>query len=342
VTVIWVIPDMAVGSPISRSATSPTTRCPWLVAAFCEHAEAILDGLDEGETWEAVIGAEPALAVRLSEEGFDQALVAVADFVDLKSPYTLGHARGVSELAYAAGMKLCLGATEVAMLRRAALVSGLGRLGVSNATWDKRAPLGAGERERVRMHPYLTDRMLHQSVALAPPGAIAMQLRERIDGSGYPKGLAGAAISLSARILGAADAYQAMCEPRPYRDALAAEQAVRELRAEVKAGQMDGDVVEAVLGAAGHRVARRRVGPAGLTTREVDVLRLVARGPFQQGGGVPVGDLPEDGPQPHRAHLFQDRRVEPGRGGSVRHAARPSPRRGSRAGIGRKDGAIAP
>lgn len=251
---------------------------PWLSAVFCEHAEAILDGLDEGETWEAVIGAEPALAVRLSDEGFDQALVAVADFVDLKSPYTLGHARGVSELSYAVGTALGLEAREAENVRRAALVGGLGRLGVSNAIWDKRGPLGAGERERVRMHPYLTERMLHQSSALAPLGAIAVQLRERIDGSGYPKGLAGAAIPHSARILGAADAYQAMCEPRPYRDALTGEKAARELRTEVKAGRMDGDVVEAVLGAAGHRVARRREGPAGLTAREMVVLRLVARG----------------------------------------------------------------
>jgi HD-GYP domain-containing protein (c-di-GMP phosphodiesterase class II) len=251
---------------------------PWLAAAFCEHAETILDGLDEGETWEAVIGAEPALAVRLSDDQFDQALVAVADFVDLKSPYTLGHARGVSELADAAGTKLGLEASEAETLRRAALVSGLGRLGVSNAIWDKRGPLGAGERERVRMHPYLTERMLHQSSTLAPLGAIAVQLRERLDGSGYPKGLAGAAIPLSARILGAADAYHAMSEPRPHRDALTSEQAARELRSEVRAGRMDGEVVEAVLGAAGHRVARRREGPAGLTAREVDVLRLVARG----------------------------------------------------------------
>jgi HD-GYP domain-containing protein (c-di-GMP phosphodiesterase class II) len=251
---------------------------PSLAAAFCEHAGAILAGLDETETWEAVIGAEPALQVFLSDDQFETALLAIADFVDLKSPYTLGHARGVSELAAAAGAKLGLGPGEVATLRQAALVSGLGRLGVSNAIWDKRGPLGAGERERVRMHPYLTERMLHQSSVLAPLGVIAVQLRERIDGSGYPRGLTAAVLPISARVLGTADAYQAMCEPRPHREALTPERAAMELRAEVKAGRMDGDVVECVLGAAGHRVVRRREGPAGLTSREVDVLRLVARG----------------------------------------------------------------
>jgi DNA-binding CsgD family transcriptional regulator len=101
---------------------------------------------------------------------------------------------------------------------------------------------------------------------------------DRLDGSGYPHRLSGAAISRHARILGAADAYQAMREPRPYRPALPAGDAAAELRAEVRAGRLDGEVVEAVLGAAGHRVARRREGPAGLTPREVEVLGLLARG----------------------------------------------------------------
>jgi DNA-binding CsgD family transcriptional regulator len=69
-----------------------------------------------------------------------------------------------------------------------------------------------------------------------------------------------------------------MREPRPHREALASDEAASELRNEVKAGRMDGDVVEAVLGSAGHRVTRRREGPSGLTAREVEVLRLVSRG----------------------------------------------------------------
>jgi len=251
---------------------------PTLAAALCANAETILGGLDAGHTWDGVIGTEPSLGVRLSDAEFDAALMAVADFVDLKSPYMLGHARAVAALAVEAGAKLGLEDAKLATLRRAGLVHGLGRLGVSNAIWDKRGPLGAGEWERVRMHPYLTERMLHQSVALAPLGAIAVQHRERLDGSGYPRGLSGVVITVPARILGAVDAYQSMCEPRPYRDALMPEVTAKELRAEVKAGRMDGDVIEAVLGAAGHRVVRRREGPAGLTVREVDVLRLVARG----------------------------------------------------------------
>jgi DNA-binding CsgD family transcriptional regulator len=83
---------------------------------------------------------------------------------------------------------------------------------------------------------------------------------------------------MPARILGAVDAYQSMREPRPHREAHSAQSAAQELRAEARAGRLDRDVVEAVLGAAGHRIARRREGPARLTAREVDVLRLVSRG----------------------------------------------------------------
>jgi HD-GYP domain-containing protein (c-di-GMP phosphodiesterase class II) len=241
-------------------------------------AEMLLADLDSIATWDAVIEAEPALAVVLSPEEFDDALLAIANFVDLKSPFALGHARAVADIAAAAGEQLGLTQEECRTLRRAGLVHDLGRLGISNAIWDKPGPLGAGELERVRMHPYLTERMLDQSAALAPLGAIAVQHRERLDGSGYPRRLSGAAISRAARILGAADAYQAMREPRPYRAARSREEASGELRADAAAGRLDAEVVEGVLGAAGHRVLRRRDGPAGLTAREVEVLQLLARG----------------------------------------------------------------
>jgi len=241
-------------------------------------ADAILSELDTIGTWEAVIAAEPALAIVVSGEHFDRALLAVANFVDLKSPYFLGHARAVSDVASAAGARLGLGDPELRTLRRAGLVHDLGRLWVSNAVLDKRGPLAGGDWERLRLQPYLTERMLRQSEALAPLAAVAVQHRERLDGSGYPRGLSGAAISQAARVLGAADAYQAMREPRPHRPPRSADDAAGELRAEVRAGRLHGDAAEAVLGAAGHRVPRRREGPAGLTQREVEVLRLLARG----------------------------------------------------------------
>src|SRR5437868_2068645 len=141
---------------------------PSLSAALRADPEGVLGGLDSTQTWDSVIDAEPSLRVTVAGDDFDRALLAIADFVDLKSPYTLGHARAVADLAAETAIRLGLPEDEVIMLRRAALVHDLGRLGVSNAIWDKPGPLGAGEWERVRMHPYLTERMLHQSAALTP------------------------------------------------------------------------------------------------------------------------------------------------------------------------------
>jgi HD-GYP domain-containing protein (c-di-GMP phosphodiesterase class II) len=251
---------------------------PELTTFFCAHADELLSNLDGTRTWQTVVDAEPALGMRLVGDDIDEALLAIADFVDLKSPYTLGHARAVAELVTGAATQLGLAEDESRVLRRAALVHCLGRLGVSNSIWDKPGPLGTGEWERIRMYPYLTERILHQSAALAPLGEIAVQHRERLDGSGYPRGLSGIAISRPARILAAGDAYQSMREPRPYREALSPDDAARQLRDDVDAGRLDGPSVEAVLAAAGHRLARRPDGPARLTEREVDVLRLLARG----------------------------------------------------------------
>jgi HD-GYP domain-containing protein (c-di-GMP phosphodiesterase class II) len=251
---------------------------PALAALLCARAQEIFGSADAAPAWQAVIAAEPALAVELSAEQLDSALAAIANFVDLKSPFTLGHSVAVSELAEEAGRRLGLPPEQVLTLRQAGLVHGFGRLGVSNSIWDRPGPLSAGEWEHMRMYPYLTERMLHQSAALAPLGEIAVQHRERLDGSGYPRGLSGGAISRPARVLAAADAYASMREPRPHRPARPAGEAVAEMRAEVRAGRLEGTAVDAVLEAAGHRLPRRRESAAGLTAREVEVLVLLARG----------------------------------------------------------------
>ena len=229
-------------------------------------------------TWRTVIDAEPALGIVLSDHELEAALETIADYTDLKSPWTIGHSRGVADLAGAAARAHGLSDADAGLVRRAALVHDLGRLGISNAIWDKRAPLTPAEQERVRLHPYLTDRMLASAEALAPLRAIAVQHHERLDGSGYPRALSGDALTAAGRILAAADAYHAMTEPRPHRPARSAEDAAEELRAGVRGAQCDADAVAAVLRAAGHPVKRRRQWPAGLTSREVEVLRLLVRG----------------------------------------------------------------
>jgi HD-GYP domain-containing protein (c-di-GMP phosphodiesterase class II) len=255
---------------------SGTQFDPDLVQLLCAGAPDVFSGLESASGWDQVIDAEPALGLALSSDRLDGVLEAVGEFAELKSPWRLGHTRGVAELAAAAGQ--AVGIADVTGLRRAALVADIGHLGVSNTIWDKPAALTPAERERVRLHPYLAERMLSFSPALRPLAATAALHHERMDGSGYPKGLAGDSVSAAGRLLAAADVYQALTEPRPHRPARPAEDAASVLRAEVTAGRLDGDAANAVLGAAGHRVRRRREWPSGLTAREVDVLRLIARG----------------------------------------------------------------
>jgi HD-GYP domain-containing protein (c-di-GMP phosphodiesterase class II) len=257
---------------------SGTQFDPGLVELFCSEAPRLFSDLDSASSWDVVIDVEPSLARVLSAEELDGALAAVGEFAELKSPWALGHAEGVAALCADAVVAYGLPAEEAALVRRASLVHDLGRLGVSNAIWDKRGRLSGSEWERVRLHPYLSERMLSFSPALAGLGAVAVQHHERLDGSGYPRGLSGEMITRSGRLLAAADVYQALLEPRPHRPALLPSEAAGELRAEVTAGLLERDAVEAVLRAAGHRVRRRREGPSGLTAREVEVLRLLARG----------------------------------------------------------------
>jgi DNA-binding CsgD family transcriptional regulator len=130
----------------------------------------------------------------------------------------------------------------------------------------------------VRLHPYLAERMLGFSPSLEPLGVLAGRHHERLDGSGYPRGLRGDALTPAMRVLAAADVYAALTEPRPHRPALPAAEAARLLRSEARAGRLDAEAADAVLGSAGHAPRRRREGPAGLTAREIEVLRLLARG----------------------------------------------------------------
>jgi HD-GYP domain-containing protein (c-di-GMP phosphodiesterase class II) len=251
---------------------------PAIVDSFCAVAGDVLGDPGGEPDWRAVIHDEPSLQQRLTERELDAALEAVADFTDLRSVSRAGHSRAVADLAAGAATERGLPESDVAAVRRAALLHDIGLHGIPSTILDKPGPLSASESERLRMHPYYTERMLTRPEGLARLGAIASLTHERCDGSGYPRGLAGPAIPATARLLAAACAFRAMTEPRPHRPALNAKQATSELRAEVRSGKLDAHAVDAVLAAAGQRHGKRRTGPAGLTPRETEVLALIARG----------------------------------------------------------------
>ncbi|GAC1363048.1 MAG: HD domain-containing protein [Ktedonobacteraceae bacterium] len=252
---------------------------PRIVEKFCQHADHLFKEPAGSSTWEAVLAAEPGGLPCIPEPRLDEVLRAVADFVDLKSPYTLGHSSGVAELAAAAARRCGLPEVEVTAIRRAGYLHDLGRIGVSNTIWDKPGPLSDTEWERVRLHPYYTGRVLARVKGLGPVCAIAVQHHERLDGSGYHRGLPAVMLPMTARILTAADIYHALTEPRPHRAAHSPEAAAVEVHRQVRDGRLDGEAVNAVLGVAGHRTRSvRRAWVAGLSEREIEVLCLLARG----------------------------------------------------------------
>jgi len=252
---------------------------PMLVDRFCARASDLLDGLQVESAWAAVLNAEPGGRTWLDGDALDEALRAVADFADLKSPHTLGHSRGVADLASAAARECGLPAAEVVAVQRAGWLHDVGRVGISATVWQKAGRLDVADWEAVRLHPYYTERVTARGTHLARLGALAALHHERVDGSGYHRGLSGAAVSHLAHILAAADAYQALTEPRPHRRAHERHAAADELRKDVRAGKLDHAAANAVLRVAGQSTASaRRTLPAGLSEREVEVLELLARG----------------------------------------------------------------
>jgi HD-GYP domain-containing protein (c-di-GMP phosphodiesterase class II) len=252
---------------------------PAVAATFLANAHELLAETELESVWDTAIAAEPEPHLRVGLAKLEPICQAFADFSDVKSPYTLGHSKGVAELAANAGRVLGMDSENVRRLRLAGLLHDVGRVSVPNGIWDKRGRLSPAEFERVRLHPYYTERILSQSPLLAEHGRLGGLHHERLDGSGYHRGLTAARLPLAARVLACADAYHAMTEERPYRSALDTHQIARELEREVSSEHLDREAVNAVLEAAGHRaVGHKQAWPAGLTDREVEVFRLLALG----------------------------------------------------------------
>lgn len=279
---------------------------PEVTAALLRRSDELFDAIAPESVWDAALEAEPEPRPWLPESRVDEVARAFADFTDLKSPYTLGHSSGVAALAERAAAAAGCTTAQMTDVRRAGLLHDLGRVSVSNGIWDKPARLNAAEWERVRLHPYYSERILERSPPLQPLARLAGAHHERLDASGYHRGDPAAMLSLPARVLAAADAYHAMTELRPHRPPLSTREAVHQLTAEAQAGRLDRDAVAAVLEAAGQVAAHipRRRWPAELTDREVDVLRLAVRGrPNRQIAGELF--ISEETVRTHVRHLYE-------------------------------------
>jgi HD-GYP domain-containing protein (c-di-GMP phosphodiesterase class II)/DNA-binding CsgD family transcriptional regulator len=250
---------------------------PDLAAVFVSDAEEILTGLDEPDLLAAVLAAEPGPGARVDTGDLEGLCAALAIVVDLKGRHLLGHSAHVAAVADAAAAAAGIAAQERASLRAAALLHDLGRAAVSSSVWDSPEPLGTADWERVRLHAYWTDRILRRCPSLTALAEVAAGHHERCDGSGYHRGVRSTELPFSARLLAAADVFTAMTEARAHRPAHPAAAAATLLMAEAAAGRLDATACAAVVEGAG-MPRPRRAWPADLTDREVDVLRLAARG----------------------------------------------------------------
>ncbi len=256
------------------------TYDPTLVDIFLKCGPAWFDKLKNAEPWTDVLALEPEPRRLLEGAELDNALLVAADFIDMKSPYMPGHSRKCAELCRDAARELRLPEEEATALWRAALVHDFGTTAVSNSIWDKPGALTRAERDRVELHPMLTEQMLRRSPSLDALNRFAAAHHETADGSGYYKRLPADALDPNAGILVAADIYAGLTADRADRPRFSAADAASEMCSMVTRGVLDKRTANAVLVAAGHSEARgrRAANPGGLSEREIEVLRLAAKG----------------------------------------------------------------
>jgi HD-GYP domain-containing protein (c-di-GMP phosphodiesterase class II) len=252
---------------------------PELAAYFCQQAEDLFLSLEEVSLRQATLEAEPLPRCTFSPEQFERVLEAIADFTDIKSLYTAGHSRGVAKLAVATAQRFNLAEESVTLLRHAALIHDFGNVSIPTGIVDKQSDLTESDWEFIRLHPYFTERIFAHTKMLQSIGVTAALHHERLDGSGYHRGLPNSMQPLLARILATAEVYQSMAEARPSRPKIEAENISKILQQEVADGKLDGEVVKTMLMVTGlPAIDHKRLLTGHLSQREVEVLRLIARG----------------------------------------------------------------
>lgn len=206
--------------------------------AACEDDHAFWATLDEPR----VAALEPEDRLLLADEdGLDRIAHAFAGIVDAKTPYTARHSEGVAEIATALGAALGFDAAQQRRLTRAGLLHDIGKLGVSNRILDKPGKLDDAEWAAMRRHPVWTLEILERIPAFADLADVAANHHEKLDGSGYARGLGAPDLTLEARILVVADIAEALTADRPYRGPLPLEKVLEIMAGDVPHA-LDADV----------------------------------------------------------------------------------------------------
>lgn len=205
---------------------------------------------------QASLAIQKARQHHVIEEVTFDTILALADSIESRASYTVGHVARVVEYAETIAKSLRLPKGEVRAIRYGAALHDVGMLGVPDEILKKQGHLTEDEIAQIRMHPYHGSRLCKRAGFLAALVPIIYYHHERFDGRGYPEGLRGPGIPLGARIVAVADAYDAMTTERPYRAAMSAKEAAEALLQEA-GHQLDPDVVDALLEALEERRRHR-------------------------------------------------------------------------------------
>jgi HD-GYP domain-containing protein (c-di-GMP phosphodiesterase class II) len=250
---------------------------PGVCAAFEDQASSVLVGFDAVSLWDLFLEAEPSTPTTVDAAQLQTVAEVFADFTDNKSGWFVGHSRQVAGLAMRAAEAMKLDEAERQAIFIAGLLHDVGRSAVPNGIWDHRGELSARERRIAQSHSVHTEEILVCSPVFEPILDIACAAHERCDGSGYHR--KSRPNDPGACVIAAADVYSALVDERPWRVAHSDADAAAMLLEHANDGRLSRDAVRAVLQAAGHkkRVAEQAY-PDGLTHREAEVLRELARG----------------------------------------------------------------
>jgi HD-GYP domain-containing protein (c-di-GMP phosphodiesterase class II) len=282
---------------------------PAIAKTIAKDGRAILAAAATPRPFEDFLDAEPQPHTVADDARIDDVALAFAHMADLKSAFTLGHSSAVAAVAERVVEATGASEDERRVVKRAGLLHDLGRVAVANGVWDKRGRLSVAEWERVRLHAYYTERILWQAPALRPVAAIASAAHERLDGRGYHRALPASLATVGGRVLAAADVYVALRELRPHRAAMTLAEARKTLLEEASSGRLDAAIVRTLLDVETGNAPRRGAWPKGLSDREVEVLRLVARGRTNKEVAVALGLSPKT-VQHHVAHVYDKIGVE--------------------------------
>ncbi|HYA16351.1 MAG TPA: HD domain-containing phosphohydrolase [Bryobacteraceae bacterium] len=201
---------------------------------------------DLREAGRRVTGMEPvSAALPATEETIENICIAFSEVIDAKSPYTFWHSAGVADTAVRMAHAMSLRKAEITLIRRAALLHDIGKLGVSSRILDKPDKLTPAEWMVVRRHPHYSGSILRRVPGFAEVSELAASHHEKLDGSGYFRNLTADQLPLPARILAVADIYDALSNERPYRQALPAGKVLETISKDAPRA-LDADCVEAL------------------------------------------------------------------------------------------------